>query len=487
MSDAPSRRMPSLALALALPGLAIAAGRAAAVNSPTAGFLLLISVLGVAARGDLVASVVASVVAALGYNYFFLPPFFTLTISEPANWAAFGTFLATSVVTSRLVWTARRRAEEAEQRRRETETLYELCFGLFAASSRGDALAAEAGRTLSALGATRGAVILADGAERRAVYALGERAEIADDPAIAAALESATPRELAGGGAAVPIDVGGRLIGVLVARGTSASTRVVVSAARLLGLAIERRDLLEAAARSEAIAASDRLKTALLRAVSHDLRTPLTAMALDLEALARDTAAGSPLRSRAEAAARERERLERRIGNLLSAARAEAGLLRPRPEPIPAGELLAAARENLSHLLAGIEVRTRIAGDCPEVLVDPSLAIEILVNLLENAARVQPPGVALECEVSPSGGERVAVAILDRGPGPPAEPRGGAAGDPGESGRPGLGLAIARQLALASGGRVVLGPRDGGGTRACLELPGSRLGAADGGDAEVER
>lgn len=321
VSDAPSRRMPSLALALALPGLAIAAGRAAAVNSPTAGFLLLISVLGVAARGDLVASVVASVVAALGYNYFFLPPFFTLTISEPANWAAFGTFLATSVVTSRLVWTARRRAEEAEQRRRETETLYELCFGLFAASSRGDALAAEAGRTLSALGATRGAVILADGAERRAVYALGERAEIADDPAIAAALESATPRELAGGGAAVPIDVGGRLIGVLVARGTSASTRVVVSAARLLGLAIERRDLLEAAARSEAIAASDRLKTALLRAVSHDLRTPLTAMALDLEALARDTAAGSPLRSRAEAAARERERLERRIGNLLGGAR----------------------------------------------------------------------------------------------------------------------------------------------------------------------
>jgi K+-sensing histidine kinase KdpD len=343
-------------------GAATAVAHLLGANATTTGFCILIAVLGSAVARGLVAGAVASVVGALSLNYYFLPPVGTFTIAEPENWVALAVFLVASVLVSHLVAKERRRAEEADARRREVE-----------------ALSAERERFL------------------------GERAHL------------------------------------------------------------------------EALRESDALKTSLLRAVSHDLRTPITAIRIGLERLGRG---GGP--DAFADVARETERLSHRIDNLLARARLDAGVTAPRPEPTPAADLFRSAREALPYVLAGRRVEVSVADDAPDAFTDPALTVEILTNLLENAARAARADapISLAAAPSPEDASRVRLEILDRGPGLPAGLREPSGADAGETGRTGLGLEICRSLAQALGGRVDLLERPGGGTIARLELPASRPGEA---------
>ena len=341
-------------------------GRAAGANATSIGFLYLVAVLGLATWGGWAIGAVASILAMLCFNFFFLPPFHTLTIEDPANWVALLCFLAASTLASRLVATARKRAEEAQKRRQEVETL-----------------------------------------------------------------------------------------------------------------ATERERLLLRSARLEAVRESEMLKTALLRAVSHDLRTPLTALRLEIESLERMLAGHPEALPSLHNLAAEQSRLARRIDNLLAAARLEAGLARPHPEPLAVGTLFRTARENLATILSGREITTRVPPHCPEVWADPALSVEALVNLLENAVRAAPADHPIELTATrdPQRDEQVRLEVLDRGPGMPEEVRhpligtaeaGTASGDRMAGG---LGLQIAKSFAEASGGSLELIDRPGGGTVARLTLP----------------
>jgi two-component system, OmpR family, sensor histidine kinase KdpD len=459
-------------------------GRAGGANATTAGFAYLIAVLALATWGGWAAGAVASVAATLCFNFFFFPPHGTLTISDPANWVALFSFLIASTVASRLVATARRQAEEAQRRRREVEILYDLCFGLFTTSQRPGALGEAAARTLQAIGADSGKVFL-DTAGDRPESVVGEELEI--DPALLQRVrDTGQTLEIDHGAgvrtAYIPLHVGERLNGVLVARGPLASRAVLEPAGRLLALAVERERLLAEAAHLEVVRASDTLKTSLLRAVSHDLRTPLTAMRLEIESLDRQLADRPEALASVRGLSLEQERLARRIDNLLSLARLEAGVAQPHPEPVPAGALFRAARESLSLVLDGRPVEVRIEARCPDLWADPSLTLEALVNLLENAARAAPAETTIELAAGPDpqAPERVRLEVRDRGPGlPPGvrrlleiprDLRRAAAGS-GDSTSGGLGLQIARGLAEANGGALELLDRPGGGTLARLVLP----------------
>ncbi len=499
MHRSPTERGLAIAAVCAAVAATTGVGRLFEANATTAGFLYLLTVLFLTLRWGLLAGALASIASTLAFNYFFLPPLHTLTISEPANWAALAAFGITAVVTGRLVAAERHRAEEAEAKRRDTQTLYDLCFGLFTATNRPGRLDEAASHTLSALGALRGGLVLVEEGRARCVWTTGEPETIAVEPGVVQAIAAEQVVELrAAGGVrrlAAPLAVGGRLSGALVVAGGRTDPEILASAGRLLALAIERDHLIEQSTRSEALAASDRLKTALLRAVSHDLRSPLTAMAIGIETLLRETPESSPDRIRLLDVARERERLGRRVDQLLTAARLEAGLLHPHLEPIPAAELFRAARENLELVLADHTVEVEIAPDCPELVTDAALVIEALVNLIENAARVSPPHSGLRLSAAAAGGEvgqdgvrwppKVVLELADHGPGLPAglvvpiaDPASGRSATnslplPGfpEGGRGGLGLAIVRQLAAACGGSFELRDRPGGGASARLIFP----------------
>jgi len=466
------KRVATWAAAIAAIAFVTAIGRLANVNATTVGFTYLIVVLFVSVWGDLLVGTVSSVIAALCYNVFFFPPLYTLTIAEPANWVALGAFLISSVTVNRLVVTARVLARKAEQRRNELETLYALSVDLFAATSRVGALGEAAGRALQLLGARGGGLVLFDGSTYRqtVISWSGEKPDEIED-LIAGVGRHKEPLEFPsplGRDVYLPLVVGGRPTGVLVARGTSASKRALESAARLVALAVERERFMEENAHMQALRESEALKTSLLRAISHDLTTPITAVTIRTESLRRRAGADKEFLDDVDAVAEETARLRRRIDNLLAMARLEAGKSKPRREPTPPADLFRAARENLPLVFAARPVTVHVDADCPDANVDPSLALEILVNLLENAHRVSPPGAPVELVARrhPLDADKVRIEVLDRGPGVPATT---------DVAQRGLGLEIARSLAAANGGSIGLAPRDGGGTVARIDVPAALL------------
>jgi two-component system sensor histidine kinase KdpD len=279
----------------------------------------------------------------------------------------------------------------------------------------------------------------------------------------------------------LPLVVGGRPTGALVARGTEASRPALESASRLVALAVERERFIEENAHIQALRESDALKTSLLRAISHDLTTPLTAITIQIETLKRKAAPDAELREAVSGIADETSRLRRRIDNLLSMARLEAGKAKPRREPTPPADLFHAVRENLPLVYQSRSIKVSVDEDCPDLDVDPSLVLEILVNLIENAHRVSPAGQSIELVAGrhPLDPKQVRLEVLDRGPGVPAGVAdsdgnvvAGASTDLAQSG---LGLEIARSLAAANGGTITLAPRAGGGTVARVDLPAALL------------
>jgi two-component system sensor histidine kinase KdpD len=174
--------------------------------------------------------------------------------------------------------------------------------------------------------------------------------------------------------------------------------------------------------------------------------------------------------------------LRRRIENLLAMARLEAGKSKPRPEPTPPADLFRATRENLPLVFASRPISVHVDPDCPDANVDPSLALEILVNLVENAHRVSPPGAPIELVARrhPLDPDKIRIEILDRGPGiPPGIADAVGTLGPTETSdvaQRGLGLEIARSLSAANGGSIGLALRPGGGTIARIDLPAALLG-----------
>jgi two-component system sensor histidine kinase KdpD len=211
----------------------------------------------------------------------------------------------------------------------------------------------------------------------------------------------------------------------------------------------------------ELLRQSDELKTSLLRAVSHDLTTPLTAIRIHTAALQRHAASHPELLDAVSAIEAESTRLHRRIDNLLTIARLEAGRFKPHPEPTPPSDIFRAVHESLPL----VPVAIAIDADCPDANVDPSLALEILVNLVENAHRASPPDAPIEL-VAERAGSRVRLEVRDRGR--------GITGDADVAQR-GLGLEIARALTAASHGTFTLENRDGGGAVGRVELPAAVL------------
>jgi two-component system sensor histidine kinase KdpD len=353
-------------------------------------------------------------------------------------------------VASTLAQRARDQTAEAEQRRREADLSAEMARLLLRGEQLDEALAAAAQRLAAALRLPSASIELqpVEGDERRLVFPLREGPRQVGTLVLPAGLPEPTLRRL--------------------------QERVVPALEALLAAALERDELLGGVVETRALRRSDVVKTALLRAVSHDLRSPLTAILTAVEPLQAASIDDGDRRDLAGDIGEEATRLSRLIDNLLDLSRLEADAAEPRPEWTSLDEVIRSAVDELD--LPADSFRLSIAPELPLVRADAAQLERAFANLLENSARYSG-GHPVSVRARP-GHERIIVRVVDRGPGiPPAqrervfEPfyRSGteASGHRGS----GLGLAIVRGFVEANGGRVSVESLPGQGTSFVVELP----------------
>ncbi len=426
-------------------------GLRTAVPVLSLGVLYLFAVLPVALLWGRAWGVVVAVASMLAFNWFFLPPRHTFQLADRANWLALAVFVVTALVVSDRAAQARRRAAEAEQREREETLLAEMSLALL----QGEHVTEQLDRIGKALAGVLGVP--------SARITLGEARPDAHD-------------------VAVPLVAGERRVGMLFlhqdAQGDEAVRRRFLPAlASLIAMALDRAQLEQEALAAERLRVSDSMKTTILRAVSHDLRSPLTAMRVAAESLASPAIEldEADRRHQLDTVRTEARRLDRLVANLLDLSRLESGAAAPRRELVAVDDLVAQA---LGELPAPEQARVvvTLAADVPLVEVDAVQVERALVNLLENALRYSPPGADVRISASTESGE-VVLGVRDEGPGigsddltrvfepferlAPGEARQGA----------GLGLAIARGFAEVNGGRIWAESRSGEGATFMLAFP----------------
>lgn len=463
--------------------------------------LYLIGVLATATVAGSGPAILSSVAAFLAFNWFFVEPVHTLTVAEPSEWFALVLFLLTGAITGQLAGAQRRRALEAREREREATLLYAVAH-LLVGPDLTPALSAVADQLREAL-RLRAVVIemTTDAGDRRVTSGDSEVVRRSIGGIRTWMASSTTPSHgrthrwirivPPTGGVAddhrvhvVPLRSGDRRIGALaIVRGDtaveSANDRLLTAIAAQIANAIERARLRERATEAEVLQRADSLKTALLNAVSHDLRTPLSSIIASAGSLRQQDVAWTDAERESFAADIEDEatRLSRIVTNLLDLSRMESGALRPERGWYDLGALVDDVVGRHRSQASAHEVRTSVPDDLPPVPLDYVEIDEVLSNLIENALRHTPAGTHIEVSARVEASEAV-IEVADDGPGiaPAALPH---VFDPfvrlsavrGKKSGIGLGLAVARGLVEAHGGHLGARPRTGGGVVFRFTLP----------------
>jgi two-component system, OmpR family, sensor histidine kinase KdpD len=449
---------PDLGLGIAVAVISVAAATAAIYGLKSLAPVVSLSVvylpavLVVSAYWGLGLGLFTSLISAAAFNFFHLPPIDRFTISDSRNWVALVAFVVVAVVVSTIAELARARAMEADRRRAEADLAAALARELLGGTETSDALAASAHRVAEALDLSSASIELGKraGDERRRAAPLSG----ADGVQVATLL---VPRKLSA-------DAEQRL-----------ETSIIPALGALVAIAV-RRDALQAeAVETAALRRSDDVKTALLRAVSHDLRTPVTAIVAAGHALGSGSLTAGERAELSQAVIEEGEQLAALVDKLLDLSRLQAGRAEPREDWVSLEDVVLAARDSLPD--SGGEVRLAVDPDVPPVRADAAHLERAFKNLLENALRYSG-GLPVSVRIRRSGA-RAVVRVVDQGPGiAPAdrdrifEPfyRGPGARDEPWGGS-GLGLAIAKGFVEANGGTIAVESLPGQGSSFVVALP----------------
>ncbi|HEV3391318.1 MAG TPA: ATP-binding protein [Solirubrobacteraceae bacterium] len=452
---------PNILIGIAVSVLSVAAATAAIYPlknlAPVVSLsvVYLPAVLLVSAYWGLPLGLATSLLSAAAFNLFHLPPTGRFTIADSRNWVALGAFVLAAAAISTVAELARSRALEADRRRAEADLAAAIARDLLGGSETDSALASAARRVALALGIASVSIELG-------------------------AVEGDRRRQ------ALPLSgADGRQIATLVVpRRVSAETEqrlhasVVPALGALVAIAL-RRDALQAeAVETEALRRSDDVKTALLRTVSHDLRTPVTAIVAAGHALGSDSLTAGERAELSAAVIEEGEQLAGLVDKLLDLSRLQAGRADPRRDWVSLEDVVHAAREGLSE--SGSVVRIAIDPDVPAVRADAAHLERAFANLLENAVRYSG-GLPVSVHIRRNG-PRVVVRVVDQGPGigaaerdrifepfyrVPTHPTGS-----GEAGAgSGLGLSIAKGFVEANGGTIAVESLPGQGSSFVVSLP----------------
>jgi two-component system sensor histidine kinase KdpD len=438
-----------LAVAIATAGVAALQGVAAATRL---GVIYLLAVLEVAIRRGEQAALLTAVLCVLTLNFFFITPRHRLAIAHSQDVVELVVFLIVAVVVGRLAAMGRRRAREAESRalianarEREATLLAEAASAILVGRSMRGQLESLGSRVAAAVGASRARVVL--------------------EP---------VPRPSAGE-VSVPLRSQTRNAWLYVSEDLSWTRaeveRIAEPLGRLIDVAIERERLADAAAETEAAGRAEVARTAILHAISHDLRSPLTAITTAGSALQADSVTADERAELLDVIDTEAARLARLVDDLLDLSKIQAGASNPRSDWCDIGDVVAsAAAQYAEH-----PIEFNLPRELPLVRADAAQLERVFSNLIENAIKFSPPGEPVTVSAGTSSG-KLTVRVLDRGRGIPPqnrsrvfEPffRGRGEHGPGS----GLGLAISRGFVEANGGRILFQPNPGGGSSFAVSFP----------------
>jgi two-component system, OmpR family, sensor histidine kinase KdpD len=456
--------------------------------------VFLTAVVSVAVRYGLWPSLLASVAASLCYNFFFLPPVYTFTIADPTNIAAFFFFMLIAVLVSNVAARVRTQADSAIGRVRTTESLYAFSRKLAGTATLDDVLWATAYQTALMLRVRVVLLLPEDGVLTvKAGYPPEDQLDKADLAAANWAWGNDRP---AGRGSDtlpgakrlfLPMRTGRGLIGVIGIDDDRTGPLLTPDQRRLLdalvdqgALAIERVLLVEDMDRVRRTVESDRLRSALLTSISHDLKTPLASV-LGAASTMRDLSSGLSDTQKRDLLATvidESERLNRFIANLLDMTKLESGAIVPNTARHDIGEIVGSALRRAGKILVRHKVSLELAADLPMLELDAVLFEQVLFNLLDNAAKYAPPDTTISIRGLREKDSMV-LQILDEGEGiPPAELESVFdkfyRAQKGDHVRPGtgLGLAISRGFVEAMHGTISAANRsDRSGAVLTIRLP----------------
>jgi two-component system sensor histidine kinase KdpD len=444
------------------------------VNSTTVALSYLLAILIVATAWGLTEAVIASMVAMLCLNFFFLPPLGTFTIADPQNWVALTAFLATAVISSHLSARARRRTMEADARREEMERLYSFSRSLMITEGQAEVAQQVANQVAQAFGAE--AVAVFDRSSGKAHRSGPQDLPLNDSQLRDAALQGTVVQDPAAGMTIIPIRLGGPPEGSLGIQGASISETALHAVANLAAIAFERARNRELIGQAEAARQNEELKSALLDAIAHEFKTPLTSIKAAVTALLSDSPADANVKELLTIADEESDRMNFLISEAIEMARIEAGEIQVRRQPHALPDLVAGSLKKLRSVLADRQVAVAIPDDLPQCCADPDLIEMVITQLLGNAAKYSALSAPVRL-VAKADGRYVVVRVADQGPGIPEEQQGRVFAKfyrapeikdhiPGT----GMGLAIARQIVEAHGGKIWVDSEPGKGSQFCFSL-----------------
>lgn len=456
--------------------------------------VLLTAVVTVAVRYGLWPSLLATVAASLCYNFFFMPPLYTFTIADPTNIAAFVLFMAVAMIVSNVAARVRTQADTAIGRIRTTEQLYAFSRKLAGTGTLDDVLWATAYQTALML---KVRVVLLLPEEGLLIVKSGYPPEDELDQADLAAANWAWSNDRPAGRGSdtlpgakrlfLPMRTGRGPIGVIGIDNDRTGPLLTPDQRRLLdalvdqgALAIERVLLVEDMDRVKRTVESERLRSALLTSISHDLKTPLASV-LGAASTMRDLAGALSDTEKRDLLATvidESERLNRFIANLLDMTKLESGAIVPNTALHDLGEIVGSALRRASKILAGHKVELVLAADLPMLQLDAVLFEQVLFNLLDNAAKYSPPETTISIR-SQREWDQVVLQVADEGDGIPPDEIESVfdkfyRAQKGDRVRPGtgLGLAISRGFVEAMGGTILAANRsDRSGAVLTVRLP----------------
>src|SRR6195256_666839 len=398
--------------------------------------VLLTAVVGIAVRFGLLPSLFASVVASLAYNFFFMPPLYTFTISDPTHLASFAFFIVVAVIVSHVAARSRRAVVTAQGRARAVESLYAFSRKLAGVGPMDDVLWAAAYQTALMLEVR--VVLLLPEAGSIAVKAGYPPEDTLDEADLAAATWAWQNNRPAGRGSDtlpgakrlfLPMRTGRGAVGVVGIDSDKPGPLLTPDQRRLLdalidqsALAIERVNLVVDLESAKRTVETDRLRSARLTSISHDLKTPLASI-LGAASTLHSLAGGLSAAAQAELLSTiidESERLNRFIANLLDMTRLEAGAIAPNAALHDIGDIIGSTLRRAAKIMGQHRVDVALADDLPMLEIDAVLFEQVLFNLLDNAAKYGAPGTAVRIQ-GWRDGPSIYLQVLDEGSGIPPD------------------------------------------------------------------